>query len=135
MSYEKMICLNPEDQMELVLSYARESNLVPSSMNPLRMRRLFEVFKSNYMALSDYTPNKYPGQITLFKAVHPVMKNSDNTSPGWANHSDLPVDVHYVPGNHYTMLSHPHVGTLAEKLKKCIDKCRLLFDNISESGI
>ena len=40
---------------------------------------------------------------------------------GWRRFSTQPVDVRAVTGNHVTMLSEPHVQTLATRLAEALD--------------
>jgi thioesterase domain-containing protein len=39
---------------------------------------------------------------------------------GWQKLCTEPVDVHFVPGGHHTLLRDPHVRLLAETLEACI---------------
>ncbi|MBC6481288.1 MAG: hypothetical protein GDA56_29520 [Hormoscilla sp. GM7CHS1pb] len=41
---------------------------------------------------------------------------------GWNKFSPDPVEVHFVPGNHETMMTNPHVQVLAERLLVSLDQ-------------
>jgi thioesterase domain-containing protein len=43
---------------------------------------------------------------------------------GWSEFSSEPVDIHFVLGNHITIMVEPHVQVLAEKLKACIQQAQ-----------
>jgi thioesterase domain-containing protein len=75
----------------------------------------------------------YPTKITLLRAKETVMKFDEFNSElsqkisqdlawGWNEFSAEPVDVHFLPGNHTTMMFQPHVQILAERLKACIEQ-------------
>jgi thioesterase domain-containing protein len=39
---------------------------------------------------------------------------------GWSRYATLPIRVHTVPGNHFSMLEEPHVMRLAELLDRSL---------------
>jgi thioesterase domain-containing protein len=41
---------------------------------------------------------------------------------GWGPFAAGPVAVHWVPGDHITMMTKPHVQVLAERLKACLNQ-------------
>ena len=72
-------------------------------------------------ALKNYTPKAYSDRIVLFRAeISSRNLVTDNTS-GWRELTDDPIEVHIVPGNHYTMVARPNVQILGEKLALCLD--------------
>ena len=85
------------------------------------------VFKTNYKI--DYIPqNITPTPVVLFRAedVHeadsslPEFIQGDQTL-GWNDLSTTPVDVHFVPGEHMTILTRPNVTILVNQLKPYFD--------------
>ncbi len=116
--------LDINEQLNYLLEQVRilESTLPQSES--LQIHRLFQVFKANVQAVQSYKPQRYPGRIVLFWAndqstpdQKPVEENSSDATQGWGQLSTEPVEVHLVPGNHYTMFDEPHVSTLAERLR------------------
>ncbi|MFN3460897.1 MAG: non-ribosomal peptide synthetase, partial [Oceanibaculum sp.] len=77
-------------------------------MDSGQLRRLFSVFRAHGRALADYAPAPYGGAVTLLagEAV-PVAGAADRTR-GWAPLvSGGGLDVHAVPGDHYSVLRAP----------------------------
>ncbi|MEA3337591.1 MAG: AMP-binding protein [Chloroflexota bacterium] len=68
--------------------------------------------RAHYEANELYLPSLYDGRLTLFS-------NSGHTGShqlNWAALTGKAVDIHIVPGNHFTMFDEPHVQVLAEAL-------------------
>ena len=131
-------------EQELNLPSSLESLSLDEQINLLRLtlkkvgqvfsetelRRLFQVYKANMQAMTQYIPSQvYPNPITLLRAseVHPgddflpdeVMTQKDPTW-GWSQLCSQPLDVQIVPGNHFTMMMEPHVCHLAQRLNTCL---------------
>jgi thioesterase domain-containing protein len=85
-----------------------------------QLRSQFRTFSANMSALRTYTPMRYPGRVVVFQA-QANAHGSDRQSPGWHHLAEGGVDVHIVPGDHYTMLRRPHVDILAERLTAYLD--------------
>jgi thioesterase domain-containing protein len=108
-------------------------------MTLLEFRRLFDTFKANSDMMLRYTPAQYDGRVTLIAAEQNLEQdpsfvrfdeaseteapsNTDtDSSHGWAPLAAGGVDVHVVPGNHFTMMREPFVEALAERLRNCIN--------------
>ncbi|NJR75190.1 MAG: hypothetical protein HC773_19255 [Scytonema sp. CRU_2_7] len=88
---------------------------MPPDVGIEQLRSLLQVFKSNIQAMLKYTPQVYPYRIVLFRASDGVELNK--LTLGWDELSAEPVEMITVPGDHYTMLSLPHIQTLKEHLK------------------
>ncbi|NES07647.1 MAG: AMP-binding protein, partial [Okeania sp. SIO2F4] len=68
-----------------------------------------------------YTPQSYPGKITLFKAKHTNITSSDPTN-GWEGVAEKGLEIYNIHGAHSKILSEPSVRILAEKMKTCLYK-------------
>jgi thioesterase domain-containing protein len=69
-------------------------------------------------ARKDYRAKPYPDDITLFRAVSRYgPAYSMDEFLGWRDVTQGTLDVHEVPGDHYTMMNPPNVAVLAEKLR------------------
>jgi len=77
----------------------------------------------NKKASTEYTPQVYPGKVTLFKATHQGKPQGWGVDPhkGWKKLTNGEFTAYEVPGNHSSMLREPHVQVLAEKLQACLD--------------
>lgn len=93
----------------------------------LEIAQIFRVFQANMLAMTQYMPSEvYPHPITLFrtKEIHPhddflpdEATSLKDPTWGWNKLSTPPLNFHIVPGNHFTMMMEPHVGSLAQQLR------------------
>jgi amino acid adenylation domain-containing protein len=79
-------------------------------------RCLLQVFQANVRADSRYKPQRYPGQVTLFKTAH------QDSTWGWGDIAADGVELHQIPGHHMNVLRSPQVQVLAEKLSACLTR-------------
>jgi amino acid adenylation domain-containing protein len=121
-SYEDLKGKGMDWLLQYLLSEAKSLGLLPPDADMEDMRRLLKVFKANLNALKSYRPKPYFDRITLFRA-ETASRNAlaDHTS-GWGDLTDSSIEVHLIPGNHYTMLARPNVQILAEKLALCLNR-------------
>lgn len=89
-------------------------------LNELTIRPMLRIFYANSQAVHRYVPQFYPSQITLFRTAKPIGKPVEDFMLGWSELTTATVKVHQIPGNHFSMLKHPHVQLLAEQLQRCI---------------
>ncbi|MBI1877085.1 MAG: AMP-binding protein, partial [Chloroflexi bacterium] len=120
--------LGPEEQLHVIVEHARLLEVVLPDGGLLQMHRLLQVFRANVRAMWRYAPQLYPERIVLFKASESSaaeqsgQRDAHDPSLGWSQLSTEPVEVHLVPGNHYSMLTEPHVHVLAEQLQVYLDQ-------------
>ena len=124
--------LGLDERLHYVLEQAKMLEFVFPEGGLPQLHRLLQVFKSNVQATSSYVPQVYPGRIVLFQATewfaaaqHPQGQMPDSAI-GWRQLSTKPLEVQPIPGDHYTILSEPHVRVLAEQLKICLGKTFLV---------
>ena len=84
-----------------------------------------DVLEANRDALRNYTPQMYPGQITLLLSSEAPERSFYDRRLGWSDMAADGLDVQVVPGSHDTLFAEPHVKILAEKLKVCIQKAHV----------
>jgi thioesterase domain-containing protein len=90
--------------------------LVEQILNDLK-----RLFHAHIKLGSDYALRPYPGRLTLFRprgAPVPVQTAPDRN---WGKLA-ASVNVHFVPGQHHTMVKEPHVQELARQLRQCLRK-------------
>ena len=82
------------------------------------LKRIFH----HHMVLTDrYVVRPYPGRITLIRpsdAPFAVPTRPTGAGDDWRPS----VDVHFVPGQHHSMVKEPHVQDLARTLDACLRK-------------
>lgn len=106
--------LSGEDLFSHVLAQAIANGLLPEGTNQESMLRLFRVYKNNLAVLKTYSPSAYAGKAVLLRAQE---SNAGDAALGWRPFVQQ-LEVHRVPGNHYSMMLAPHVKDLAEHLTR-----------------
>ncbi len=93
--------------------------------------KYINIIEANLQALKEYTLSipVYSGRITLLRTDDNSRDSQDiavgvQSDPllGWGNLVTGGIDLHYIPGSHYTLFNEHHVRLLAEKLKDCLEK-------------
>ncbi|MCA1566084.1 MAG: amino acid adenylation domain-containing protein [Acidobacteria bacterium] len=119
-SEERLQQCSPEELLAYVSEQARASEIMPPDMELSDLSRRFRVFKSNVRAMLGYVPQPYAGRVALFTAGKDSQERCD-PSYGWSRLATAALEVHGVPGDHFTMVRRPHVETLAARLNACLD--------------
>jgi amino acid adenylation domain-containing protein len=103
------------------------AGLLPADTHRGHFGRFVEIYRANARAAATYRPGilPAPARLTLVKAresdpeLHGPAADS-GTALGWERHAALPVEVLEVPGTHLTLLTEPHVETLARALEAAL---------------
>nr|WP_306415012.1 MULTISPECIES: non-ribosomal peptide synthetase [unclassified Calothrix] len=111
--------LDINEQLNHFLEQAKITNFLPPDIGKQQLHYLVQVFKSNIQAMLNYVPQVYPHRIILFRSSS--IGELNNPTLGWDELSSQPVEIISAPGEHYTMLSLPHVQLLKEQLKLYLD--------------
>ncbi|MFN8403101.1 MAG: amino acid adenylation domain-containing protein [Anaerolineales bacterium] len=77
--------------------------------------------KSHTQALLAYSPEWYPGRITLFRASETLSQESDNTSQGWDTFAGGGLEVFHFNATH-NLLDDQYANDVASQLIACIDR-------------
>ncbi|MBW4597355.1 MAG: amino acid adenylation domain-containing protein [Brasilonema angustatum HA4187-MV1] len=132
-SYDTLRSLPVKEQLKYVLQHLKMVNMLPPNAETTQLKNMVQALKANSLSLINYVPQQiYPGRITLLCASETPPERlaskfseiSQDSTCGWSEFSCEPVDIHFVPGNHITMMAEPHVQVLAERLKACIQKAQ-----------
>jgi thioesterase domain-containing protein/acyl carrier protein len=131
-SYAALQSLDSDEQFRYLLDKFEKENILPLGFDFRQFRSLVQVFKANHQV--DYVSQEvYSNRITLFRASEAGSVETANelqseilqdSAWGWGKLSAEPVDVHFVPGDHITMMTKPHVQVFGERLLTCIDKAQ-----------
>jgi amino acid adenylation domain-containing protein len=131
-SYETLQSLTVDEQLKYVLQYFKMANMLPPNAEITQLTNIVQAYKNSCLCLVDYVPKQpYPGKLTILRANEDLPEDpngylnaevSQDLSLGWSEFSSEPVDIHFVLGNHITIMVEPHVQVLAEKLKTCIQQ-------------
>jgi thioesterase domain-containing protein/acyl carrier protein len=82
------------------------------------------VIEAHYQALREYTPRKYPGRVTLFRAQTRPLFRLHGRDLGWSKLAQGGLDIVQIPGNHNTLMREPRVGVLAKSLVEHLRKAQ-----------
>ncbi|WP_310422591.1 amino acid adenylation domain-containing protein [Chamaesiphon sp. VAR_48_metabat_135_sub] len=80
------------------------------------------VFDANLQASQDYQTLVYPGKLTLFRCQIQPQNQALSNDLSWSDLVTGEIEIYPISAPHYDMLLEPHVRSLAEKLKVCIDR-------------
>ena len=143
---EKIASFPPMTQLRKVWAEAKAEKLIPSDMTLVEFRKIFDIFKVNANTMESYRPREYRGKLTLFTAEQDIaldlfifrnmpgengekllLDEEGNGMPardplkGWGQFATGGIDLHVVPGDHFSILREPHVSVLAEQLRLTIE--------------
>jgi amino acid adenylation domain-containing protein len=100
----------PQPQFEL-------ADVIDAATYPDRWR---EQMSAALAARRGFTPEPYPGPLTLFHAeIRPFLCSFD-PHLGWSDVASGGLELHEVSGNHVSMLHEPQVQSLARQLSDCL---------------
>ena len=128
-SVEELRRMEPAEQLSYVLERARQVNALTADVAIPQLRRILEISKLNLLASARYVPQPYPKRITLFRSAElrpeDVGKKEfeiyNDPALGWGAFAVEPVEIHVIPGDHFTLLGEPNVRVLSERLKVCLE--------------
>jgi amino acid adenylation domain-containing protein len=89
-----------------------------------QLKGLLNIFKVQNQIIYE-TNDVFQGQIILFQTTETEESSSINISDmseDWSEFSAKKIIKYDTPGNHYRMMSEPHVQTLAANLRDCINQ-------------
>ena len=123
LSLEELSKLGPDEQLPFLWQHAMRLGLIESGV-PMQvahdviddLKRIFH----HHMVLTDrYVVRPYPGRITLIRPNDAPFAVQTPPDKGWGRWASE-VDVHFVPGQHHSMVKEPHVQELARVLDACV---------------
>jgi thioesterase domain-containing protein len=117
-----------KERPQQVYHRLRESQFIPPELEPTDMVPWLRGLKDKLHTAFRYKPRTYVGKITLFcpgeRGQQDRRTQGDflglDLTGAWGRISSEPIEVHFVPGSHHTMVVQPHVDALAAKLRACI---------------
>ena len=115
----------PAAWLSLVLDRCRQEGTLSPDIGPEELRRHFEVFKANALALAHYVPEPSSGRAHLFQAAE-GLDGSPGIESGWNSLLAGGARLDRVPGTHYSVVKEPHVLTLGELLRAALEEAEPL---------
>ncbi|MGX9120927.1 hybrid non-ribosomal peptide synthetase/type I polyketide synthase [Mesorhizobium sp. BHbsci] len=121
--WRKLKSFKSESQVTALLDFGRQAGSIPD-MSEKQVDHILTVAEANRIALRDYTPRPNDSRSVLFAAKKGlrISINQPDGDLGWKQFARGRLEIHEVPGDHYTMVAPPHVSVLAKKLDKYLDR-------------
>jgi thioesterase domain-containing protein len=118
-SLEELAKLGPNEQLPYLWQHALKLGLiepeVPLHVAEQVLHELKRLFHHHMLLADQYVPRPYPGRITLFRPTETPFAVTTLRDRGWGRFAQG-VNVHFVPGQHHSMVKEPHVQVLARML-------------------
>lgn len=131
LSYDELKSLESNARFTAAIDEARKRGIVPAETPELFIRQLVQVGKSNVLSIQSYTPSPLRTVATMFV---PRIKGglaevsgklvSTEADNGWSTEVGQAVDLHEVPGDHFTMMLGEGASQVAAKLSPMIAPAR-----------
>ncbi len=102
-----------------VLEAARGAGVVPPDIGFEQVWRLYGTFRANLRAMYEYRPGPYGGPVTLLRASEHGAAGAGTL--GWESVAAGGVEVHTVPGSHFTLVREPNATELARVLSEVLE--------------
>ncbi|MBP0021312.1 MAG: amino acid adenylation domain-containing protein [Cyanobacteria bacterium SBLK] len=114
--------LSPEERFPYVLEEAKRLELIPMTFGMPEALNLIDVAEAHKRAIENYVFSlpPYPGKATLIQARDGITSTVGRSTQGWSQLIKT-VEVHWIPGNHFSILGASGVKTLAETLQRCLE--------------
>jgi len=123
LSLEELSRLGPDEQLPYLWQHALKLGLIESSVSMQVAHQVIDDLKRifhHHMVLTDqYVVRPYPGRITLIRPSDAPVAVPTSHDRGWGRLA-ADVEVHFVPGQHHSMVKEPHVQDLARTLEACL---------------
>jgi amino acid adenylation domain-containing protein len=128
LEYNSFSQWSEERVFEHVLERLRAVDFFPAD-NPALLQGFLRLATANARAASQYRISNYRKvPIAVFEAASPSLEDYPGGVPawgalaaGWSRYSSIPLRVFPVSGDHVSMLTQPHVQSLMEHLRVCLD--------------
>ena len=114
---EDFLLLEPREQWASLLEMLVDDGFLPQEGAEPVLEGLLSVFTRNFTAKDTYAPFPQEQSTVLFQAAE------NHGAPGyvveeWRALTGGALEVHEIPGNHYTLLRSPHVALVADVLRQ-----------------
>lgn len=121
--WRKLKSIKRERQVTALLELGRQAGNLPA-ISDTQLDNILTVAEANRIALCGYTPRPNDSRSVLFAAKEGLRAstNEPDGDLGWKQFARGRLEIHEVPGDHYTMVAPPHVRVLAKKLDSFLNR-------------
>ncbi|MBZ5509355.1 MAG: alpha/beta fold hydrolase, partial [Acidobacteriia bacterium] len=117
---ERFLQLTPKEQESWILRTLKEEGILPQEGPEQELHTMLSVFARNNVAVENYSLRQHPDRIVFFRATDSAAP--ENLAEEWQAATGAIIDLHLIPGDHYTMLRKPHVSAIAEQMKRYFEE-------------
>ena len=119
----KLQALDSEQRRRMFLDAIISAGILPPDSGLELVQSLLDVYASSDRLLAAYKPQPYADKITLIRCQAGESDDNSLTSTlGWESLSPCPIALHYVPGDHITMIAEPHLASLGQTLRDLLNQ-------------
>ncbi|PHM38685.1 linear gramicidin synthetase subunit D [Xenorhabdus mauleonii] len=122
-----------QEQFEYITEQAIATDAIPKGSSRAVIQRLFDVYRTNWKAASDYAACKADISMTLLHATRPLPEvlhamhdavGSEYRDPqnGWGRKTTGHINVIDVPGDHLEVMEEPYVEEVAKVILQEMNK-------------
>jgi thioesterase domain-containing protein/acyl carrier protein len=111
---QQFLLLPPQDQWKMVQETLTSYGVLAPKTAHAEMTALLDVFTRNFRAMNNYSIQTSKQEVIYFRA----SETPERFSRLWTKWSGGGIQIHSVPGDHFTMLRRPGVRIIAETLQR-----------------
>lgn len=115
--------LEPNEQLRYFWQRSRIAKSMVLKDDVTMFRNFLDLFISMLRLGNKYAPTSYQGKVLFFVAEENDGFNRHHPEKDWLEFAEIVTEE--IPGNHMTMMHHPQVDVIAQKLQKYLDQAEL----------
>ncbi|WP_315792608.1 non-ribosomal peptide synthetase [Bradyrhizobium sp. SZCCHNRI1002] len=126
--------LSDAAKADYVLRLAKRHRSLSSEMTDAEFAHVVSVFQANLHALQQHVVSPYVGKLLLFQPDGDPVRTPDHFARAeefWRSKSLNGFDVHYVPGNHGSMIQHPASDHIAARLRAELERAQPVSERLA----
>jgi thioesterase domain-containing protein len=128
-NYDQLLALAPRERFPTALAEARKQGTIPAETPEEYIRRLVHVGEANVRAIQSYAPRQIAGDVQFFIPITKGglaeiagVKIAEERDHGWSDFCDNSVELHTVPGDHFSMMTGDGAAQIAAVLSALMDE-------------
>ena len=116
--------LNTGERLSYLHELARTTHFISPDLGLPEVMAFFEIYKRNARAIRAYAPAPHLIKAVLFRSSESLTDDDWEATGGWCGVIGDDLDVHVLPGNHYTIMRRPQVKVLGDKLRELLTRAQ-----------
>jgi amino acid adenylation domain-containing protein len=129
-SIEQLHSFDPASIRKDGFERAIEHSEIAREIGATRLRRLYEVFRANQLALQTYEPRSYAGRAVAIRAGTGTGAVQGRSASGWNTLALGGVAHLQLEADHYTIMQAPAVATLATMIANEIERAEVAIRKV-----